>query len=265
MVKISIITINYNNLNGLIRTVESVRSQTFREFEYIIVDGNSTDGSREFLIDNQKKINKWISESDAGIYDAMNKGITMSEGNYLLFLNSGDELFETDTLCEVAKTISAESKNYDCFYGNELKIDPNTGIEYVKNVNVNNQILFLLDNSIPHQASFWKKDTLLELGGYDVRFKIMGDYVLLYKALVLGKKLKKMNVIVDKFYTDGVSSNPRFEYAKKRDMTIFRKFYLHNLEKEIDIGLNIIKREQKPTVKKLIFKKIKKILNMIKR
>ena len=85
MYKLSIITINFNNAEGLKKTMESVFSQSFNDFEYLIIDGGSTDGSVEIIKQN-KKINYWISEKDNGIYDAMNKGILKSFGNYLLFL-----------------------------------------------------------------------------------------------------------------------------------------------------------------------------------
>jgi glycosyltransferase involved in cell wall biosynthesis len=94
MPKLSIITINYNNLEGLQRTVESVVNQTWQEFEYIVIDGGSTDGSADFIESQSETIDYWVSEPDKGIYNAMNKGIAKASGEYLLFLNSGDHLFK---------------------------------------------------------------------------------------------------------------------------------------------------------------------------
>ena len=95
---VSIITINRNNLVGLRRTIASVLSQTWKEFEYIVIDGDSSDGSDEFIRTKDSLIDKWISEPDTGIYNAMNKGIKMASGEYLLFLNSGDELYSSNIL-----------------------------------------------------------------------------------------------------------------------------------------------------------------------
>ena len=90
--KLSIVTINYNDAIGLERTIQSVITQTFKDFEYIIIDGNSTDGSKEIIKKYSEKIQVAISEPDTGIYNAMNKGAALAKGEYLLFLNSGDNL-----------------------------------------------------------------------------------------------------------------------------------------------------------------------------
>ena len=88
--KLSVITINYNNAEGLAKTMDSVFRQRFSDFEYIVIDGGSTDGSKDLIVNNQDKIAYWCSEKDSGIYNAMNKGIREASGEYLLFLNSGD-------------------------------------------------------------------------------------------------------------------------------------------------------------------------------
>ena len=88
--KLSIITINYNNARGLERTIKSVICQTFTNYEYIIVDGGSTDGSLEVINKYADHISKWVSEPDEGIYNAMNKGTRMASGEYFNYMNSGD-------------------------------------------------------------------------------------------------------------------------------------------------------------------------------
>ena len=90
--KFSIITINYNNSKGLKRTLDSIISQTCHEFEWIVIDGGSSDGSRELIEQHQDSITYWCSEPDKGIYNAMNKGVNKATGDYCLFLNSGDHL-----------------------------------------------------------------------------------------------------------------------------------------------------------------------------
>ena len=98
---LSIITINFNNVAGLKRTVDSVLHQTADDFEYIIIDGASTDGSREFIESCSSKLAYWVSEKDNGVYHAMNKGIGHARGDYLLFLNSGDYLNDAEVLARV--------------------------------------------------------------------------------------------------------------------------------------------------------------------
>lgn len=91
--KVSVITVNYNNLKGLERTISSVLLQSFSDFEYIIVDGGSSDGSKEYIESKQEYINQWVSEKDHGVYNAMNKAIRMAQGEYCIFMNSGDHFF----------------------------------------------------------------------------------------------------------------------------------------------------------------------------
>ena len=92
--KLSIVTINYNNLAGLRKTMESVFSQTCKDFEYIVIDGSSTDGSAEYVRTQADKLTYWVSEPDTGIYNAMNKGVRAATGEYVLMLNSADSLVD---------------------------------------------------------------------------------------------------------------------------------------------------------------------------
>src|SRR4051812_9372166 len=113
--KLSIITVNLNNAEGLETTIKSVTGQKNRDFEFIIIDGASTDNSLKVLADYDKQIDLWISEKDKGIYEAMNKGISKSNGAYLLFLNSGDYLYSEDTIGHVMEYLTGEA---DIVYGN---------------------------------------------------------------------------------------------------------------------------------------------------
>jgi glycosyltransferase involved in cell wall biosynthesis len=105
MNKISVITINYNNLNGLINTVTSVFDQTYLQREFIIIDGGSTDGSKEFIEKKSTEFTYWVSEKDKGVYHAMNKGLAKATGDFCLFLNSGDILFKNNILSDFSKLI----------------------------------------------------------------------------------------------------------------------------------------------------------------
>ena len=113
--KISIISINYNNKEGLRKTVESVVNQTYKNFEYIVIDGGSTDDSTDILDEYHEKINYIVSEPDSGIYNAMNKGIKVAKGDYLLFLNSGDCLIDQFV---IQKVITELNDKISIYYGN---------------------------------------------------------------------------------------------------------------------------------------------------
>jgi glycosyltransferase involved in cell wall biosynthesis len=118
LTKLSIITINYNNADGLQKTIKSVISQTFKNFEYIIIDGHSSDKSIDVIKENENYFAYWCSEKDRGIYDAQNKGIQKAKGDYLLFLNSGDCL-ENE---KVLEKVFALTPKEDLLYG-ELIFD----------------------------------------------------------------------------------------------------------------------------------------------
>lgn len=115
--KISIITINYNNVEGLVKTIESVKSQADSNYEWIVIDGGSVDGSRKVILENQASFSYWCSEKDTGVYNAMNKGIVKSTGEYLFFLNSGDYLFDSEVLADMVTLLASGE---DVIYGDML-------------------------------------------------------------------------------------------------------------------------------------------------
>ena len=106
--KLSIITINYNHKEGLLKTIKSVVNQTYHDIEYIVIDGGSTDGSVDVVKQYEDSISYWVSEPDCGIYNAMNKGVAKATGEYCLFLNSGDSLHGTDSILEFVSKLSGE-------------------------------------------------------------------------------------------------------------------------------------------------------------
>jgi len=119
--KISIITIVYNGASTIEKTIESIASQSYQNIEYIVVDGGSNDGTMDIIKNYSDTVSKWISEPDNGIYDAMNKGVALSTGDYLWFINSGDEVYAPDTLERIFNTNN--SPFYDVYYGDTVMID----------------------------------------------------------------------------------------------------------------------------------------------
>lgn len=167
---ISIVTINYNDLNGLKKTMESVLGQSYQQIEYIIIDGGSTDGSAAYIESQQASLDYWISERDAGIYNAMNKGIDKATGDYILFLNSGDCLESS----EVIAFLKPSEFSHDLItYG--LHIVGN-GIDYVRRIPDNIGFAFMFKNSLPHQSTFIKRSLFKRIGKYDENLKFVSDW-----------------------------------------------------------------------------------------
>ena len=195
---LSIITINRNNAAGLRKTIESVVNQTFTDFEYIIIDGASTDESVNIIKEYADKIDYWVSEPDKGIYNAMNKGILKAKGEYLLFLNSGDWLYSVHTLNSIQNLLS----KHEIIAGNIQKTD--NSIDHSPN-----QLFIrnLLQKNIPHQAMFIKKSLFIEHGLYNEDFKILSDFQFNLKMALLGKTYCYLNEIISNYDTTGVSSN----------------------------------------------------------
>lgn len=200
--KISIITINFNNLEGLKKTLESVVNQSWKEFEYILIDGGSTDGSAEYLKSQNKYIDYWVSEPDSGIYNAMNKGINVAKGEYLLFLNSGDHFFSNYVLQENHTKIA----NFDLVYFNIfLASDTYSGtIFYPKELSFS----FFYLGTLCHQSTFIKKELFEKIGLYDENLKLVSDWKFFTLALFkFNCTYLKVNEIISTYYLDGISSD----------------------------------------------------------
>ncbi len=178
--KLSIITINYNNLEGLKKTYESVVNQTWTDYEWIVIDGGSTDGSREFIVEHQNKFAFWCSEPDKGVYNAMNKGIAKAQGDYLNFMNSGDCFAFPTTL----KLVFSEDHKADIFYGYMMR---RTLDGMPHNIPSMKPHLYWEDfyfDTLPHQSSFIKRDLFKEMGGYDESYPRLADWKWFLDAVV---------------------------------------------------------------------------------
>ncbi len=202
MPKISIITINLNNKIGLEKTILSVLSQTGKDFEFIIIDGGSNDGSIELIKKYTDNITYSVSEKDAGIYDAQNKGIEKASGNFLLFLNSGDILFDKNTLSGILPLL----QNKSFYYGN-LIVDLNGNrTEHIAPDNIN--LDFILNSTFWHPCVFINADLFKKYGSYNSDFKIAGDYEFFIRCLLKPQvTCEKLNCIITVFDGYGISSN----------------------------------------------------------
>lgn len=223
--QISIITVTYNDLEGLQKTTESVFKQTFKNIEYIVIDGGSTDGSAEYLTANSEAFAYWVSEPDAGIYAAMNKGIDKATGDYLLFLNSGDYLIDSTTIKSFVSLEVTEA----IVYG---RIKWKKG-EEIWDGDFSNNLTFKYFSkaSLPHQASFIDRKLFKEVGVYDESLQIVSDWKFFVLALYKHNcSYRRIDMFISVCNRDGLSCLPESWplIVKEREQTLntyFPAFY----------------------------------------
>lgn len=206
--KLSIITVNYNDLNGLRKTILSVIEQTFNDYEYIIVDGGSSDGSIDAIKEYDKYISYWVSEPDKGIYNAMNKAIDVVQGEYCIFMNAGDVFCSPETLLQVFSHNCSE----DIICGNTIMA------ERCMNAPETITFRYMFSNAICHQCAFIRS-SLMAKYKYDEKYKIVSDRKFFLQALILENcSYKSLPINVVNYDIHGFSSaNPvmsRLEYDK---------------------------------------------------
>lgn len=201
--KVSIITINYKNAAGLRKTIESIVAQSPANFEYLIIDGNSDDGSVDIIKEYENHIDYWVSEPDSGIYNAMNKGIRQATGDYILFINSGDTIHENANFQEIINEISGE----DIVYFNLEISDLNTNTAYIKEYPDHPDFKYFIEDTLPHPGSFIKKELLVNYGYYAENLKITSDWAFFMDSICINKcTYRHINNYFSTFYLDGVSS-----------------------------------------------------------
>ncbi|MFV5688936.1 glycosyltransferase family 2 protein [Flavobacterium sp. ZT3R25] len=230
MPKLSIITINYNNLEGLKRTVESVINQTWQELEFVVIDGGSTDGSAAYIASQSANINYWVSEPDKGIYNAMNKGIAKATGEYLLFLNSGDHLYNNTVLQENKRYLD----NYDLIYFNlQIRNDTNSKI-----VIYPDKLCFsdLYDGYLPHPSTFIKKALFEIVGLYDENLKIVSDWKFFILAIFKYQcSYVKISETISTYYLDGISSITDSSEERNQVLNEYFSEYINDYEELLNI------------------------------
>ena len=227
--KLSIITINYNNAAGLKKTLDSVAAQTYTDFEHIIVDGASTDGSVDEIIAysqspiaNRHKIT-WLSEPDTGIYNAMNKGIRMASGEYLLFLNSGDYLVDGYVIENVMPFLDGT----DIIQGNlyDVYLAPNRLRRGYGRSDV--ELFEAYRCIILHPSAFTRRGLFNQYGFFDESFRIISDTIFYFKSFCIGNaSFKYIDVAISVFEGDGISENIKYLDLKNDEYRRFEKEYI---------------------------------------
>lgn len=202
--KLSVITINYNNAPGLQKSIESILPHRSENVEYIVIDGNSTDGSTDIIKKYETNIDYWTSEPDKGIFDAMNKGTEKSRGEYLLFINSGDIINKDTVMDKVTSTLTGE----DLVYYDITVIDENQNKSFIKACPCFIDFKFFIEDTLPHQSTFIKRQFLLSCGGYDETMKLSGDWAFFMDAVCLQQcSYKHVQKCLSTYFMDGVSSD----------------------------------------------------------
>jgi len=212
--KLSIITVNLNNRDGLKRTIDSVVSQTYRDFEWIVIDGGSTDGSKELIEEYSDHFAYWVSEPDKGIYNAMNKGVAHAKGEYCQFLNSGDWLAGKEVLEEAAKKMNG----CDVLYGD---------IDFYKNGTLSRNAKFpdflsfddLFHGALGHNSCFICTGLLQEFP-YDESLRIVSDWKFMFLMLLQGKAFKHIGKCIGCFDMSGISENQPELLNEEREKTL---------------------------------------------
>lgn len=234
--KLSVITIVYNNVKDIERTMLSILNQTYSNIEYIVIDGASNDGTLEIVKKYEKRITKLISEKDKGIYDAMNKGLALATGDYVLFMNSGDEIYELETV----EKIFATAPNADIYYGETEMYDENWSSLGRRRHQAPEHFTwesFKYGMSISHQAIYIKR-SLTE--PYNLQYKYSADIDWIIKIAKKASSIVNTHLYVAKYLVGGMSKKKHRESLKER-FQIFSHYYglASNIINHIVIAFNL--------------------------
>ncbi|MDF3162394.1 glycosyltransferase family 2 protein [Pseudomonas proteolytica] len=207
-VLVTVVTVVFNDAKNLQRTIDSVASQTYKNIEHIVIDGGSTDGTLD-IIQCNPSIAYWLSEKDAGIYDAMNKGIGSASGSWINFMNSGDVFFESTTVESVF--LGAEIGAIDLVYGH-VEVDYGRFKKTKKSGRVS---LLKAGMQFSHQSLFARR-TVLEALKFDLSYRTAADYNFIFLSWVGGYRFGSVDLVVSSISSGGVSDVQRLKSLKQR-------------------------------------------------
>ncbi|WP_084438856.1 glycosyltransferase family 2 protein [Algoriphagus mannitolivorans] len=235
--KISVITINLNNLEGLKKTVESVLNQDYPNLEYLVIDGESKDGSQEYLQAQVSGIDYLLCEKDSGVYEAMNKGIKNATGDYLIFLNSGDFFESSKSLSKLIQ----QSNGENLVFG-DIEVVESEG-SYVKKYPDGLSFRYFYYDSLPHPACLISKSLFDEIGMYDTEMKIASDWKFFMLAVIKGGcSYRHVPEVISVFDAQGMSSSPSNSDALERERRHTLKRYFNINYKFYSIYLKVLRK-----------------------
>ena len=223
--KFSIITVTYNAGKVLEDTIQSVVFQTYRNVEYIIVDGGSTDNTLDVAHKYQERISKVISEPDKGLYDAMNKGIRMATGDYLCFLNAGDELHENETLQNIVYTLKGKELP-DVIYGETAIVDEEGHFLHMRRLSTPEHLhwkSFKEGMLVCHQAFLTRRELALA-NPYDLRYRFSADFDWCIRIMKQSKNLHNTHLTLIDYLNEGMTTQ-NHKASQKERFRIMTKHY----------------------------------------
>ncbi len=237
MAKLSVITVVYNDVKNIKRTMLSVLNQTFESIDYIVIDGASNDGTLEIIESFNDRLAYFISEKDGGIYDAMNKGLAAAQGDYVIFMNSGDEFYASETVQEVFDS----APSGDIYYGETEMYDEQwNSLGRRRHTAPENfsWSSFKLGMSVSHQAIYIKRSLTVP---YDLQYKYSADIDWIIKAAKKASSIVNTRIYVAKYLVGGVSKQKHLESLKER-FNIFTKYYglIPNILNHFVIAANLL-------------------------
>ncbi len=218
--RLSIITVVFNNVQHIERTICSVISQSYSNIEYLVIDGASSDGTVQQILKYKDKIQVLVSEPDRGIYDAMNKGLALATGDYVLFMNSGDELYDKDTVTEVF----ASAPDADIYYGETEMINEQLQSLGLRRHRVPEQLRhssFRYGMSVSHQAIYIRRALC---SSYNPIYQLSADIDWILNALSKARKVVNVHRLVAKYLVGGMSKKRHRQSLKER-YQIFNHYY----------------------------------------
>lgn len=233
---LSVITVVYNNVNDIERTIKSVINQTYKHIEYIIIDGASSDGTLAVIKKYSSHISKLVSEKDEGIYDAMNKGLALATGDYVLFMNSGDEIYASHTV----EDIFAAANDADIYYGETEMLNADLKSEGTRRHKIPKKLTassFKYGMSVSHQAIYIKKSITKP---YNLKYQLSADIDWILSAISKADKIVNVEFFVAKYLMGGMSKKKHLQSLKER-FRIFSDYYgtIPNIFNHLIIALRL--------------------------
>lgn len=236
--KVSIITVVYNSKEALVKTIESVKSLKYNNIEYIIVDGGSTDGTKHVIEQNYLNVSQWISESDKGIYDAMNKGLKMASGDYVWFLNAGDTAYDPYILQNI---FAGREQYFDLYYGDTIIVSQSGEVLGLRRKKPSRELRwtsFRRGMTVCHQSILVRRRIAPQ---YDLQYRYSSDFDWVIKILKGGATVYNTRRIISVFEVGGATTNNHMKSLKER-WTIMSKYYgtISTIFSHIMFCLNIL-------------------------